>query len=31
MTEIILTEHGDPSEPLQLEPIDVDWIEHENE
>ena len=32
MTETVnLTEHGDPSEPLQLDQIDVDWIEQENE
>ena len=30
MTETVnLTEHGDPSEPLQLDQIDVDWIEQE--
>ena len=32
MTKTVkLTEHGDPSEPLQLDQIDVDWIEQENE
>ena len=32
MTETVnLIEHGDPSEPLQLDPNDVDRIEQENE